>query len=148
VLHPLFVSIQFLLVLCSMQIVFELSKDVLVNLYPLLFHRSPTISEHNLHKSKRLIIVQGFERGHTNRHVVDGVLAILTQINPFDPSLLFPCYIVSKIPLHPLVYNFCLSICLWMVANARGQINAHQSKIFLPKDAHEFVVPITHNGLR
>jgi hypothetical protein len=89
-----------------MQIVFEILEDVLVNLYPLLFHRIPFISEHNLHKIKRIITIQGFERGHTNIHVVCGVVEILTQINPFDASLLFPCYIVLKIPLHPLIYNF------------------------------------------
>jgi hypothetical protein len=128
-----------MLVLRSMQIVFEFCKDVLGLLYPFLGHGSLTISKKNFKKSKGIIIVQRFQRRHTNGQVVSGVVAIIPQIKPFEPCFLLPYYIILEVTLHPFVHYFCFPICLRMVASARSQLSTHQSKQFQPKDAHKLV---------
>jgi hypothetical protein len=71
---------EFLLILCPMQMVFEFFEYILALLDPILYHRCSVVPKYNLHKGERIITVQSPERRHTNRHVVGGVVTILTQV--------------------------------------------------------------------
>jgi hypothetical protein len=77
-LHPVFICLYFLLILCHVQMILELSKYILAHLDPIMYHGCSTVSKYNLHKSEEIIIVQSSEMRHTNEYVVSGVVEILT----------------------------------------------------------------------
>jgi len=62
-----------------------------------------------------------------------GVVAILAQVQPTNPSSLLPSHVVPEVPPQPLINSLDLAIRLWVIACARGELSIDQFEELLPE---------------
>lgn len=55
--------------------------------------------------------------------MIGGVIAVLSNVDPFDPYYLLSNHIIPQVSLYPLVDDFYLSIHLGMVASAWSEVD-------------------------
>lgn len=75
---------------------------------------------------------------------MSGVVAILTQVQPSNPSPLLPSHVIPKVPLQPLINSLSLAIYLVVVPCARGELSTNQFEELLPESSHEPAAPVTN----
>ena len=68
-------------------------------------------------------------------------------MQPFDPCLLLPTYIVPQVTFQPLIHPLCLVISLWMIDCSRSEVFSYHFEEFLPKSIKKYAISITNNAL-
>lgn len=83
---------------------------------------NPTFIKNQIYKVRIIITIQSFEGKKFYGYMIGGFIVILLNMEPLDTCLFIPDHIVYQVPLHPSIDNFCLPICLEMVASTCDEV--------------------------